>query len=199
MAEPIAIQTVEVRLGQVQVRPGVILDDVKLYTTNVQITPPPEKGKQATITADETQFSGILTEASLNALISQVMANNPAMKNLQVALMSDKAKITGQFMAKFIPIPFTVEAIPRIENGVKIQLDFRAANAAVFSLPSSFVESLEMTTNGKLNLDLARLLPFPVWLDTVRCEPGRLVIEGKAKIGYPLIPVGVQNAIRDMS
>ena len=197
MAEPIAIETVEIKLGQVRLRPDVVLDDVRLSTTNVQITLPPEKGEKPTILADETRFSGVLTEPSLNALIAGALANNASLKNIQVALLTDKAKITGQYMAKFLPLPFTVEAIPFIENGVRVMLDFRAANAAVFSLPASWVDILETNVNGKVALDLGRL-PFPVWLDTVRCEPGRLVLEGKAKLGYPLIPVGVQNAIRDM-
>lgn len=194
MPEPISASSVTVTLGQIQIKPHVAIDEVTLSSDSVTIEPSAEKGQPPRIQAGETRFSGVLTEPNLNALVQSLTEKNPSLKDVQVALMSGKAKITGQYV-KLLPVPFTVEAVPIIENGIRLVLDIVASNTGIISHPSWFINLLETNVMSKVAVDLSRL-PFPVWLDEARCEPGRLVLRGKARLEYPFAPKTVTGMFR---
>jgi hypothetical protein len=194
MPDPIVASAVTLTLGQIQIKPNVAIEEVTLSSDSITIEPSSEKGQPPRIQAGETRFSGVLTEPNLNALVASVLANSPTMRDVQVALMSGKAKITGQYV-KLLPVPFNVEAVPIIENGIRLVLDVVGSSTGIISHPNWLVNFLETNVVSKVAVDLGKL-PFPVWLDEARCEPGRLVLQGKARLEYPFVPKTVTSMFR---
>lgn len=132
---------------------------------------------------EETGFTAIVSEPNLNRLLAaNVPADAPA-RHLRLLLLSGKARITGQFVKSVLSLPFTVEAVPVVDNGMRLSLDFQSAKMGV-TLPGPVLDVIEQILNRSLSLDLSRL-PFPVRLDEIKCEPGRLTVKGKARIAWP--------------
>jgi len=69
-----------------------------------------------------------------------------------------------------------------VENGVRVFLDWQDMKLGL-ALPSALREALETHFNKTLDLSA---LPIPVWLEELRCEPGRLTAIGRARIAWPL-------------
>ena len=117
-----------------------------------------------------------------------MLANNipedTPVRNLKITFFSGKAHISGNYI-KMMSLPFTVDAVPRIQNGTRVLLDFQTVSAGgLFTLPHAVVETLQAMINEKLDFDLAQA-PVPVWLDTLVCEPGRLTATGRVKVVWP--------------
>ncbi len=135
------------------------------------------------VQVEETGFTAIVSEPNLNRLLAaNVPADAPA-RHLRLLLLSGKARITGQFVKSVLSLPFTVEAVPVVDNGTRLHLDFQSAKMGV-TLPGPVLDVIEQILNRSLSLDLSRL-PFPVRLDEIKCEPGRLTVKGKARIAWP--------------
>lgn len=179
----------EIQLGQTQIRsknvrvgPDILLDEVTLESESVTVASPARPGETSKVMIEELSLRIVLSEPNLNAIVSAKLPASAPVRNLSIALLTEKMRITGK-VAKF-PIPFTLEAKPRIINGVRIEPDFLNLNASVVRLPSAVTEVLEKWLREDLMVDLTAF-PFAVYLSTARCEPGRLVIEGKARIQWP--------------
>ena len=70
-----------------------------------------------------------------------------------------------------------LEAVPRVENGVRVSLDWQQMKVGL-AVPGPVREAMERPLQQDLRPDA---LPIPVWLDEIRCEPGRVTAIGKAR------------------
>lgn len=181
-------------MQQIRLREDITLDEVQLDTKEVRYETfaaeaTGQNGASAgagyLITVAETDFSAMMTEPNLNRMLSTNLPADVPIRNLQLALLSGKARISGQFVKSVLSLPFTVEAVPMLDNGVRVWFDFQSAKLG-FKIPGAVLDVLERFVGPSLSLDVSKL-PFPVRLDEIRCEPGRLKVKGKARISWPPI------------
>jgi hypothetical protein len=169
----------------VRLRADLVLDEVRLNTDQARYESRLLPDEEPHLTIDELNAQITISEPNLNRFIAANQGKDATVRNVNVSLLSGKARITGQ-LVKLITLPFTLEALPRIENGIRVVPEFLRLNASILSLPASAVDIIEARLVPHLTLDLSNL-PVPVYLDEVRCEPGRLVIMGKARIHLPTV------------
>lgn len=190
-----ALQTIKIGGAQihfqnVQLREDVLVDEVHLEGGDIQMEAPGANSTGA-VRIGETRFRAVISEPNVNRLLANNIPADAPVRGLKIAFMSGKAHISGNYI-KMMSLPFTVDAVPKIQNGTRVLLDFQAVSAGgLFSLPPTVVETLEKMINEKLDFDLAQA-PIPVWLDTLACEPGRLLATGRIKIVWP--PAGTPVA-----
>jgi hypothetical protein len=193
----IEVGGVQLHLQNVRLRADVMLDEVSLESGDIHITEA-EGGDGVTARAAETKFHIMLTEPHINEFLAVNLPTDGALRNVRLALLSGKVRISGQVVKSIMHLPVTLDAVPLIENGVRVKLDCQATTAAGITLPAALVDLVELfiNDNPKLPLDLAKL-PIPVRLDEIRCEPGRLHVTGRAKLQWP--PVFASPAVAPFS
>jgi len=179
----IRVGTARIALERVELAPDVLLDEVTLDGGDLRFTPP-DPGQEPTVRSGETRVRGIMSEANLNRLIAAKLPADAPVRGLSVVLLSGRARISGKALVTIVPFPFSVEAKPVIENGVRVVLDFSAATLGV-DMPRAVVELLQARINESLYLDVSAL-EIPIWIDEIRCEPGRLTAFGRARIEWPV-------------
>lgn len=181
--QPMKIGGAQIHFQNVQLREDVLVDEVHLEGANVLLEPPSATGPGG-IRTGETRFRAVISEPNVNRLLEKNIPEDAPVRNLKIAFLSGKAHISGNYI-KMMSLPFTVDAVLRIQNGTRVLLDFQTISAGgMFALPPSVVDSVEKLINEKLDFDLAHS-PVPVWLDTLVCEPGRLTATGRVKIVWP--------------
>lgn len=181
--ESIKIGGAQMHFQNVQLRADVLIDEVHLEGGDILLEPP-SAGGAGGVRTGETRFRAIISEPNVNRLLVNNIPEDAPVRNLKIAFLSGKAHISGNYI-KMMSLPFTVDAVPRIQNGTRVLLDFQSVSAGgMFSMPPAVVESLQKLINEKLDFDLAQS-PVPVWLDTLTCEPGRLTATGRVKIVWP--------------
>jgi hypothetical protein len=181
LANPLEIGATQLRLQNVKLLPNLIIDEVTLISTGLAIDL--SDGANVAVSAGETHVRALLTETNLNqALIGMLPADLPV-KGIKISILSRGLKAT----ARFLNMPITMEGTPRVENGVRVVIAWKAATLLGISLPAQLVENLEQRLNR--TVDLASL-PIPVWLDEIVCEPGRITAAGKVKLKWPLDQLG---------
>jgi hypothetical protein len=193
----IEVGGVQIRLQNVRLRADVTLDEVSLESGDIQITESEEAGGAVAARAAETKFHIMISEPHINEFLAVNLPADGALRNVRLALLSGKVRLTGQVIKSILHLPVTLEAIPLIENGVRVKLDCQAAKIGI-ALPAAVVELVEVyiNDNPKLPLNLSRL-PVPVRLDEIRCEPGRLHVTGRARLQWP--PAFVSPAVAPFS
>ena len=185
MGIAIEIGGARIDLQNVRLREDVLLDELHLEGGDIRIEPPAEDG-QVRVTSGETRVRAMMSEANLNRLVAANLPADAPVRGLHIALLSGRARISGKALISIVPFPFSIEAKPRIENGVRVTLDCRTATLGV-DLPRAVVDILEQRINDALGLDVGDL-DIPLWIDEVRCEPGRLTAIGRARIELPPRP-----------
>jgi hypothetical protein len=175
------IGAAHIQLQNVQLREDVTLDEVHLDGETV-VLEPPAADAPARLSTGETRVRAVLSEQNVNRMLA---ANPPDIpfRNLRASLLSGKVRFTGQ--AKLLGIPVALEGVPKVENGVRVFLDWQGVKFGL-ALPSSVVEVVEQYVNKTLDLTKS---PVPVWIDEIRCEPGRLTVLGRARITWPPAPL----------
>ncbi len=189
---PLPLQTVKIGSAQihfqnVQLRKDVVVDEVHLEGGEIALDLP-SANSVVGVRTGETRFRAIISEPNVNRLLENNIPEDAPVRNLKIEFLSGKAHISGNYI-KMISLPFTVDAVPRIQNGTRVLLDFQAVSAGgMFALPPSVVETMQTMINEKLDLDLAQA-PVPIWLDTLVCEPGRMTATGRVKVVWPPTPM----------
>ena len=182
----------QIHLQQVQLRDDILIDEIHLDGKDLQFDAEPSanaaagekrQNTQSAVRVEETNFTAMMSEPNLNRLLTANLPENTPARHLRLILLSGKARITGHFVKSVLSLPFTVEAVPVVDNGTRIHLDFTTAKMGV-SLPGPVLDVIEQALSRSLSLDLSRL-PFPVRVNEIRCEPGRLTVKGSAKIAWP--------------
>jgi hypothetical protein len=182
------IQTITAGSATISLRnacisPSLVVDELVLEAGDLELTPGLD-GRDLTFSSGETRFRGMLTEVSVNKLISGNMPADTPLRNVKVTLYSGRAQVKGQFVKSVMSLPFTLDAKPVLTNGIRLTLDCSASQIGGIGLPGAVVEIIERVLNEKLSLDLTQSA-FPVRLDEVRCEPGRLTVLGRARLNWP--------------
>ena len=173
----------QIHFQNVQLREDVLVDEVHLEGGDI-LMELSAAGSLGAIRTGETRFRAVISEPNVNRMLENNIPEDAPVRHLKIAFLSGKAHISGSYI-KMISLPFTVDAVLRIQNGTRVMLDFQTVSAGgMFALPQSVVETLEKLINEKLDFDLAQA-PIPVWLDTLVCEPGRLTATGRVKVVWP--------------
>ena len=186
------IGTAVLNAANVQLRDDVILDEVRIESAEISLEQPAGSGEPAQIKTGEVKFRATMSELNLNRMLTANLPPEAPVRNLKVALFSGKARISGT-LVKVIGIPFTIDATIKIVNGVRVIFDLTTGTLVGLGLPSAVVELIEQSVNRAVSQDLTKL-PVPVYLEEVRCEPGRVTVIGKARIIWPP-PPAVQNIL----
>jgi len=180
--EPLLIGGAKIDLRNVQLSAEVVLDEVLLEGGDIKIEVSGSE-PEAAISSGETKVRAVMSEANLNRLVTAKMPADSPIRNLSIALLSGKARISGKALITFVPLPFSIEAVARVDNGQRVSLDCRSATMGI-DLPRAVVDVIEQRINEALGLDVSTLA-IPVWIDEIRCEPGRLTALGRARISWP--------------
>jgi hypothetical protein len=182
---PLSIGTVQLHLKNVRLSDDITIDEIHLDGGDIEVSPATASGNAATVKARETHFQALISEANINALLAAHLPTDGLARHVRLALLSGKARITGRLATAVVHLPFTVEVVPLVENGVRIKLDLQSARSG-FAAPAPLLSVLEqlLNNNPSLPFDLTRL-PVPVKVDEIRCEPGRLTVSGRARLSWP--------------
>jgi len=181
--QQIEIGGAQIHLVSVRLREDILLDEVHLEGGDIRVELPAAAGEPPRLFAEGTVFRAMMTEVNLNRALAANPPPGGTLKNLRVAVLSGKLRLTGQIV-KGISLPFTIEGVPRIENGTRVSLDWQNVKLGI-GMPRAIVDILEEQINQTLDLTQ---LPIAVWLDALRCEPGRLTAAGRARILLPPVP-----------
>jgi len=173
-----------IRLQNVQLREDLLLDEVQLDGSGIHLEAPERADDTGRARAEATKFRVAISEPNLNRFVEANLPADAPVRNLRVALFTGKAQVKGNLVKSVMSLPFSLEATLQIENGVRVKLDCKASSVGGIGLPAAAVDLIEKYLNEKLALDL-REAPIAVWLEELRCEPGRLTAIGKARIVWP--------------
>jgi hypothetical protein len=184
---PLALQTlliggVKIDLSNVQLSDALQLDEVHLEGGDIRVDLPRKEGETERVTTGDVSFRLAMSEPNLNRFLEASLPTDVPVRTLRIALYSGRARISGQYV-KLIALPFTLDAVPRVENGIRVTLDCQGATAGI-GLPAAIVKVIDQLINEYLQIDLSRL-PIPIWLNELRCEPGRLSAIGRARGIWP--------------
>ncbi len=183
-APRVAIGAITLTMQNVTLRDDVILEEIRIEGGPIDAQAPAGAGGQPRVQTGEMKFRAAISEPNLNRLLTANLPPDAPVRNLKVALYSGKARISGN-AAKALNLPFSMDAVPVIANGIRVSFDLRTGSVGGVGLPAPVVEAIEQAVNRAVALDLTQL-PFPVFLDEARCEPGRLTLIGRARIAWPL-------------
>ena len=178
--QQIEIGGAQIHLLNVKLREDILLDEVHLEGGDIRVEIPAAAGEPPRIFAEGTVFRAMMTEVNLNRALAANPPPGGMLRGLRVAVLSGKLRLTGQIV-KGISLPFTIEGVPRIENGTRVSLDWQNVKLGI-GMPKAIVDILEEQVNQTLDLTQ---LPVAVWLDALRCEPGRLTAVGRARLLLP--------------
>ena len=181
LLKTILIGKAKIGLQDLRLREDILLDDVRLEGEGVRIDLPETSGVPPHVETGEVKFSAMMTEANVNRLVQGNLPANAPVRNLQLTLLTGRAKVSGQYV-KLIPIPFVVEIVPQIENGVRVRLALQSSPG--LPIPKPILDAIESHLNHMANIDLSGL-PVAVRLDEIRCEPGRITTSGKIRVEFP--------------
>ena len=165
------------------ISPDIIVDELVLEAADLSFKLGVE-GQEFKFSSGETRFQGMFTEASVNRLITGSIPLDTPLRNVKVALYSGRAQLKGHFVKSVMSLPFTLDAKPVLTNGIRLSLECSSTQIGGIGMPGAAVDIIERVLNERLFLDLSKAV-FPVRLDEVRCEPGRLTIVGRARLGWP--------------
>ncbi|HEV2473494.1 MAG TPA: DUF2993 domain-containing protein, partial [Chthonomonadales bacterium] len=168
----ISAGSAQIELRQVALLPGVTLDELSIRSGALELKSCPPQGSAGDVT-----FRAVVSEANLNTAIRAALPPDSPVRNVSVAVLTGKLRFEGH-LARMFSMPISMEAVPRIENGTIVALNWQAARLGV-NLPAMVIDIVRQHLNHSLDL---RALPIPIWLDEVRCEPGRVTLSGKAQI-----------------
>lgn len=177
LANPLEIGATQLRLQNVKPLPNLTIDEVTLVSTGLAIDL--SDPANVSVKAAETHVRAFITEANINQAILSMLPADLPVKGIKISVLSRGLKAT----ARFLNMPITMEGTPRIENGVRVIIDWKAASVLGIGLPAQLVEGLEQRLNRTIDLTA---LPVPVWVDEIVCEPGRVTAAGKIKLKWPL-------------
>ncbi len=177
----ILVGKVKLSLQDLQLREDILLDDVRLEGEGITIDLPENSVSPPHIKTGEVKFTAMMTEANINRMVQSNLPKSAPIRNLQLTLLTGRVKAAGQYV-KLISIPFVVEIVPQIENGVRVRLALQSSPG--LPIPKPILEGIESHLNHMANIDLSGF-PIAIWLDEIRCEPGRITSTGKIRVEFP--------------
>ncbi|HLI48607.1 MAG TPA: DUF2993 domain-containing protein [Chthonomonas sp.] len=200
MGEGISFQCTDgqVRLHNVTLQlpqlPGALhVDEVTVELGNAHFDQSP--GFKPQISADFTSITLVLSEVTLNPLLHNFTPLSAPVRELRIRLLSGRAIVDGKFLPaqknpylpflSNLPVPFTAEVVPVIASTTQIRVELKSVRTG-FALPEMAVQHIERLINELPILSL-KSLPFPVALQDIRCEPGRLIVRAAVQFSWPFV------------
>lgn len=180
---PIDIENARILLRNARLRPDITIDELDL-DGRVHLEPGSDMADAPRLDAGEVRVRAMISEPNMNRMLSANVPRNTPVRALQVAVLTGKVRVTGQYVVLGIGLPFTAEAIIRTENGVRVIPDWQSIRAAGMPIPGAGVDVIEQHLHRHMAIDLTRL-PVPVWIDEVRCEPGRVTVNARVRLTLP--------------
>ncbi len=167
-------------LKQVQLPRGLVIDEAVLDFEGIHAVAPGREGAPPTATVNESHVRVMFSEPNVNGLLS-ANADQIPFHDVAVVILTGKIRIHATYVKSILRLPFVVECVPRIENGVNIHLEFKDAHMGV-SMPTFILDAI---SHGLKPIDL-NVLPVPVFIESIECEPGRITATGRARLSWPL-------------
>jgi len=106
--QQIEIGGAQIHLVSVRLREDILLDEVHLEGGDIRVELPAAAGEPPRLFAEGTVFRAMMTEVNLNRALAANPPPGGTLKNLRVAVLSGKLRLTGQIV-KGISLPFTIE------------------------------------------------------------------------------------------
>lgn len=177
-----------ITLQNVVLSPELTLDEARLEGVNWSA----EREEAGSLKADfgDVKFRVVVSEPNVNRALSAHIPAGFPLKNVSLSLFSGKVKISGSLVKGFISLPVAAEAVIKARNGVEVYFDLTEARAGV-GLPPAVAEVIQGQMNAELRAIVAQQLqasPFPLYIEEIRAEPGRLIAQGKIRLRYPFAP-----------
>lgn len=141
------------------------------------------------IRIQEAKATLVVTEANLNRLLVQQNERMEGIRDLQIATLSGKVRLSGRRKG----VPFLYTAVPEIEGGARIRFNPHQLKAVGVSLPRLLMEPIAETINKNMaeHFDITKMpLPFPLRLTALTVEPGRLILSAAARVELRPLPAG---------
>jgi len=183
----VTIRAAQLNAQEIEVGDVITLQEVRLTGTGVLFRSS-EAG--AAIHIESVQATMILTESSLNRFLAG--RNEEPLQDLQVAMLTGKVRISGRYKLGFVPLPFSLTAVPEIEGGARLRLDPRQMSFVV-PLPGVAAQVLGERINTRLarSFDTTKL-PLPgLRLTGLTVEPGRVLLSATASLELRPTETGV--------
>lgn len=175
-----------INLQNVVLNHEVTFDEVRLEGASWSVGTTDEAAIKAEL--GEVKFRIVISEPNLNRAFKAHLPTDFPLKNVALALFSEKAKITGNFVKGFISLPVAVETVIKVRNGVEVYFDLTDVKAGI-GLPPAVVEVVE----GQMNAEVRGIIqaqlkvcPIPIYVEEIVSEPGRLIVQGKTRLHFPL-------------
>ncbi len=185
----IAVKSAQIVAQNVEVTPNILLEEVRLEGGAMRVNC--NALGVTDIDLGEVRIRATLSEPNLNQIVQANIPPDMPLKNLQFNLYTGKIKVTGNYV-KLISIPVAIDAVILVKNGIDLYLDLTEVKAGM-GLPSSVVEVIEGHINRALGHQIGeqiRQLPFPIYIEEIRCEPGRLTVIGRLRVQLNLSTKG---------
>jgi hypothetical protein len=182
------MQKAQIQAQGVQVREDIFLEEVRLEGGAIRLDWEPTG--DFTLDFGEVKVRAEMSEPNLNRMLLANLPSELPLKNLQFSLFTGKLRMTGNYV-KLISIPISVDANLLVLNGIEVLFDLTEMKAGV-GMPAAVVEVIEGQLNRTLSRQIGeqiRQLPFPVSLDEIRCEAGRLIVFGRVKLRLPFASI----------
>ena len=166
-----------VTLKDLQLAPGITIDEAILETSALQLFFNSAGTQQAGFKTEPVRFRAYISEVNLNTLLAEHTPADVPVKNLKASLLSGRVLLRGQFLKSVVAFPFAMEAAPQITDGKLVRMRCSGSNVGGMALPSAAVQLIEAAINEKLVINLADA-PIPVTLTELILEPGRIRATG---------------------
>jgi hypothetical protein len=131
----------------------------------------------------------LISEMNATLVISEVALNRflagrvEGVRDLEVAMLTGRVRVSGRVVVGPIAIPFALTAVPEIEGGARLRLDPRQMGLVGAPLPGFSAQVIGDRINGNLAeaFDATRL-PFAIRLTGLTVETGRIVLTATASV-----------------
>ncbi|HVA23607.1 MAG TPA: hypothetical protein VMW62_04365 [Chloroflexota bacterium] len=131
--------------------------------------------RQNAATGQHKPASFTVTDPEITARVNEAIARGEVqapVSNVRVNTVPGQVNIAGQATASVVAVPFTMTAVPRVNNG-KAQLQVTGIDFGGLPVPGPLASQLTNAV-GSDNL----LGDLPLTVTSFRAEQGRLVLEG---------------------
>jgi hypothetical protein len=184
------IRTANLSAQDVQLGDVISLQEVKLSAVNINIRP----AAGLSIHVQDANATLVVTEANLNKLL----ASNPpdGTRDLEIATLSGRLRISGKNVWNRIPIPFVLTGAPEIDGGARLRINVHQIQIlGPISLPSLITQGIGTRLNDSLaeKFDISKL-PWKIRLTGLTVEPGRILLSANTSIELSTSLPGQQGA-----
>lgn len=183
--EQSAIARFEAHFFEVNAMKNIIVDEVHIQSSGLRLAWQPQEGTAPHVDIKDTNVTLMMTETNVNRLIAAYAPAEGLAKELQITLLTGRMMVSGKIKFGILHATFQAKVIPTIRSGTRIWLDILEIKS-IAPMPPAAREMIEKQVNEQIPLEFDQL-PFPVFLDEIRCEPGRITCCGRLRFNWPFI------------